>query len=156
MTGDYTKIPISDRYILSKLNTNIVLYHKLAKYDNINNLFVSDSMILLYENTAGNVGHWVALVRQGEKISYFDSYVRPPDPYEYLKGKYPDLTRLLVSSPYIVEYNDIKYQAPNMATCGRYAIARVLSKKMPLSKFQSFLMRFQNPDDIVTALTYMI
>ena len=45
-----TKLPTTDDYILSKIKTNIIQYHQLSNYKNIDDMFINDSAIILYEN----------------------------------------------------------------------------------------------------------
>lgn len=151
-----TKLPVSDKYILSKIKTKVVTYEQLGKYTNIDDLFVDDSFIILYQNTAGDIGHWCCVVRRGDTLSYFDSYGRFPDPYKYLKGKKPYLSRLLYVSPYYLEYSDHDYQSSNTATCGHFCIVRILFKYRPLEEFEKFMAQFNNDDEVVTAISYML
>jgi hypothetical protein len=149
-------MPTSDKYILSKINTNVVIYSDLKKYKRINDLFINDSFIILYENTAGQIGHWVCVIRRGHLLSYFDSYGKLPDPPEYLKGEYPYLSQLLYSSPYNLEYNEYDYQRAGVSTCGHHVIVRILFKYRPLEEYQHFLSQFKNDDEVVTAISHMI
>lgn len=149
-------LPTSDKYILSKIKTNIIIYPELRRYRNIDDLFVDDSFIVLYENTAGNIGHWVCVIRRKKILSYFDSYGRLPDPPEYLKGEYPHLSRLLYNSPYNLEYNEYDYQRAGVSTCGHHVIVRVLFKYRPLQEYQKFMSQFKDDDEVVTAISHMI
>jgi len=151
-----TKLPTSDEYILNKIKTNIVTYSELKNVNNIDDVFINDSCIILYEKTAGDVGHWCCMVKRNNLISYFDSYGREPDPYIYLRGQYPYLSKLLYKSPYNLEYNEYDYQSKNVSTCGHHCIVRILFKYKPLKKYQDFMNQFKNDDDVVTAISTMI
>lgn len=149
--------PTSDKYILSKINTNIVPYSKLKNYKHIDELLKNDSVIILYE--LAEVGHWVCIVRRKKTLSYFDSYGREPDPDSYMEkmGCYPHLSRILCNSTkYILEYNEYNYQRKNVATCGHHAIVRILFKNEPLEKYQHFMAQFTNDDEVVTAISEML
>lgn len=148
-----TYVPTTDKYILSKINTNIVTYEELRKYKNINDLFKNDSAIILYTNPTSRIGHWVCLVRRNNIISYFDSYGKLPDDKRYLKGRYPYLSRLLLNSKYILEYNEYNYQKNGVSTCGHHCIVRVLFKYKPLKAYQKFMSGFKNDDEVVTAIS---
>jgi hypothetical protein len=148
-----TRMPTSDKYILSKIKTNIIANSDLELVDDIDELFENDSFIVLYENTAGDVGHWVAVVRRGDTLSYFDSYGRKPDFPKYIGNKYPHLSRLLYNSRYNLEYNEKNLQEKNRATCGHHAIVRILFKNEPLADYHKFMEKFDNDDEIVTAIS---
>jgi len=153
---ELVKKPTSDKYILSKIRTNIIVYGNLRKYKKIDDIFVNDSAIILYENTAGNIGHWTCLVKRYNTISYFDSYGKIPDHPRYLKGKYPYLTRLLYDSPYKLEYNEFNYQRAGVATCGHHCIVRILFKNNSLEEYQNFMSKFKNDDEVVTAISTLL
>lgn len=151
-----TYVPTSDDYILSKIKTRIVVYKDLRKYASIDDIFINNSFIILYENTAGDIGHWVCVVRRDGTLSYFDSYGKMPDPPEYLRGTYPYLSKLLLESKYKLEYSEHNYQKKGVSTCGHHVIVRILFKNKPLANYQKFMDQFKNDDEVVTAISEMI
>lgn len=148
--------PISDRYILSKLNTNVVLYDDLKNYNNIDDALINNSLIILYSNYPSPVGHWCCVVKRGRTLSYFDSFGRKPDNKKKLNGSYPYLSALLLNSNYDLEYNEYDFQSKETSTCGHHCIVRILFKNNSLEEYQKFMSQFNNDDEVVTAISQMI
>jgi hypothetical protein len=152
--------PISDIDILKTIRTRIIKYSQLKIFRHIDDIFINGSFVILIENPSSNVGHWVCVVKRGVGknaiISYFDSYGRKPDPPLYLGCGIPYLTRLLLNSGYVVEYNKHNYQGRGTSTCGRHCIVRIIMKDKPLSDYRQFMNMFKNDDKLVTAITSMI
>ena len=149
--------PISNQYILSKINTNIIGYSMLKNIVNIDDILYNDTCIILYETTNNDkVGHWVCLCKRNNTLSFFDSYGRIPDDIKY-NVQEPYLSLLLYNSPYNLEYSEHNYQLQkNSATCGYHCIVRILFKNKSLAYYQKFMSQFNNQDDLVIAITNMI
>jgi hypothetical protein len=126
--------------------------------------------ILLYESKRG-YGHWIAVIKMGEDlVEVFDSYgiFKPDEELDNInvtfkrqsKQDYPYLRRLLYDSGYRVEYNNYPLQSedPEVATCGRYAVTRILLRDLALKEYVASLrgVKGMSPDDVVTYLTNMI
>jgi len=150
------RIPTSDKFLLSKADTEVFLYSELKNIQDIDELLLRGSAIILYEKTRGDIGHWVCLTKRNNTIEYFDSYGRPPDPIKYLHGKRPYLSKLLFYSDYDLEYNEHNYQKAGMSTCGRHCIIRVLLKDEPLENYNKIMMAHGDPDELVTILSDII
>lgn len=146
------KVPTSDKFLLKKANTKIFVYSELKKFSRIDELLGKGSAIILYENTKGDIGHWVCLTKRNNTVEYFNSYGRPPDPFRYMHGKIPYLSKLLYYSPYDLEYNEHDYQKAGMSTCGRHCIIRVLLKDEPLESYNKIMRAYNDTDDFVTIL----
>ena len=159
--------PLSGSDILKFLKgrTNIVLYSDLINAESIDELlYPYGSCVILYEEIP-SVGHWVAITKNGDAIEFFDSYGGYPDDmlvkYDkdirlQLNEDYPYLSQLMLDSPYELHYNQYKLQGKggNIATCGRWAMARILYKDTPLDVFvKKFLNKKKKPDQIVLELT---
>ncbi len=96
-----------------------------------------------------------------------DSYGDKPDEiFKYIpkkiRQKYnftgkPYLSKLLINSPYKIEYNEIQGQkdGEGIATCGRHCIFRILLKDLPLETYQAIMQMFDG-DELVTKLTNLI
>lgn len=147
-----THLPTSDKYILSKIKTNIIVYSKLKNYKNIDDIFINNSCIILY-NEKRLIGHWVAIIKRQNTISYFDSYGRIPDHPYYEGTEFPYLSMLLLKCKYILEYNECNLQKSNTSTCGHHCIVRILFKDKPLSEYHNFMKKFKNDDDLVTFIS---
>ncbi len=126
--------------------------------------------ILLYESKKG-YGHWIAVIkRKPDLVEVFDSYgtFKPDEELDNInvsfkrqsKQDYPYLRRLLYDSGYRVEYNNYPLQSedPEVATCGRYAVTRILLRDLSLKEYVASLrgIKGMSPDDVVTYLTNSI
>jgi hypothetical protein len=149
--------PLGDNEIKKYLPTVPVMkYSKLSNYKTIEELLPENKTycILLYE-WSPNVGHWVALLRYNDQYEYFDSYGNKlDDPLNWvdlgirkeLDQNIPYLTNLLKGKKILV--NKIKYQKedPEIATCGRWCIFRILSNKnedLNLKEFHTFFKKIK-------------
>lgn len=72
----------------------------------------------------------------------------------------PYLSRLMIESGYPLSYNEFRLQgsAPDIRTCGRHCLARILFRDMPLEEYVVELRQCAKkmnttPDGIVTILT---
>ena len=150
--------PISDNDILKVLDTNVIKYSNLQYVKKIDDILRNDSLVILIESNNSPVGHWVCIVKHNNTLSYFDSYGRPPDPDIYLDGGNTDpyLSKLLLDSPYDLEYNEYDYQARGVSTCGRHCIVRIIMKDKSLEDYNEFMRSFKDDDALVSAITMMI
>lgn len=152
-------IPMGDLDIKKYIqDANIVIYHDLIKYKNIDAVFNNnDHVFLLYGVASKNNGHWCVLIKDKKYIYYFDSYGGDVDnPLKYVKNEnkrkimnqnYCYLKKLLIDSPYTIYYNNIKFQNNNTSTCGRYCVFFVLlfrKYKINLQQFEKFLKILKN------------
>jgi len=150
--------PIADTDILKVIDTNVLRYSKLKNVNNIDDILKNDSVVILIENDKSDVGHWVCIVKRNNTLSFFDSYGRPPDPDMYLDGAhtYPYLSKLLLDSPYELEYSEYDYQKSGVSTCGRHVIVRIIMKDKSLEDYHKFMTSFKNDDALVSTITMMI
>lgn len=150
-------LPTSNEYILSKIKTRIINYNDLKYFNNIDDVFINNSFIIFYPNKHSNVGHWCCCIKRNNTISYFDSYGLPPTD-RYLNGGFPYLSKLLLKSPYTLEYSEVDYQLKKsgVSSCGHHCIVRILFKDRPLEEYQNFMDTFDNDDEVVTAISLML
>lgn len=165
---------ISGSDIMKLLNgrTRIIKYSELSKITNINKLlFGYDSCVILILSKE-NYGHWVCLTRRGNILEFFDSYGYFIDDPIYFKNNnkyfrkinnqdYPHLTYLLLkaSDEYKISYNEIQFQkmSPDISTCGRHVVCRIMYRKLDLYSYYNFLKSFNRDfDEIVTLITHKI
>lgn len=144
---------------------DIVPYHTLGNYKDIDELMGEfKSVILLYE-TRENFGHYVALFINGNNdLEFFDSYGFSPDQelkyatYNRING-IPFLTNLLKNYNKKVIINNERLQVfhKDINTCGRWTSLRILMKNMALRDFINLFTknRHYNGDFWVSALTYL-
>lgn len=163
------KYALSDADIRKLLGDDIAIhnYPELERMSSVDDLFDSKGRaILLYPNSSPTSGHWVALIRRPKRIEFFDPYGEAPDhqnddlPTAYLKTldvDRPHLTRLLRASGLPVFFNRHGFQkeSPNVATCGRHAVVRLMYSPYSLAEYKRVLdSAGMAPDDFVSGLTY--
>lgn len=170
LLNEYKNIGLSDDQLLKLINgkANIVLYGEIENFKNIDDLlYPYDACIILYvfQDKPNIFGHWCLIHKRKKEIEYFDSYGKEIDyPLSEIKDvinknnnqDYKHLSKLLIESPYRIQYNDHKFQElnPNIKTCGRYVALRLLLKDLSLKKFEKIFSN--NPDDLATFLTSWI
>jgi hypothetical protein len=163
---------LSDKDIQDILepDTKVFQYSDLKQVKNINDIFDKEGRCIMLYTTGPSYGHWINMIKRGNKrIDYFDSYGKAPDAFIdelYIEGQtkpQPLLTELLRNSKIPVYYNTYDFQSKkgNVATCGRWAVARLANYKMSLQKFYDMVMKqvekeggSYNPDKYVVELTY--
>tara|TARA_R110002153_G_scaffold97971_1_gene232921 strand:- start:9152 stop:9667 length:516 start_codon:yes stop_codon:yes gene_type:complete len=123
---------------IKKADDNVIKYGDLSNYDTIEDLLPKkkDYKIMLIE-TQPSVGHWVAILRDGDHYEYFDSYGVNPTSHlksisSYMKSmlgmKPNDINKLLSKIPKSnFKYNKMKLQKmeDGINTCGRWVITRI-------------------------------
>ncbi len=159
----------NDVKALLKGYTKIVPYSDLHKYKSINQLLKPyDSAVILYESEP-NFGHWVSLIKRKKSIEFFDPYgFFPDDELKWIKpliriqnnADHTYLINLLLTSKIPIEYNNHALQGenPNIQTCGRWSVIRILFKNWNIDKFSQILNSDHNltGDQIVTQVTNFI
>ena len=147
-----------------KGRTKVVIYQDLHKYHSLKQLLRPyGSVCLLYE-TKPNYGHWVGVIDRGSSVEVFDSYgkyrvdgeLKIIDPqFRQQSGQnFAYLSKLLYEDGRPIEYNDtpVQSQNPQIATCGRHVLTRILMKDMPVGQYTKLLKK-GNPDKIVTEVS---
>lgn len=168
--------PLSDDDIKKYFpDAKILSYDKLKNYKTIKKLLPKkiDYCFILYQQQK-NVGHWIALIRYGDNIEYYDSYGnRIDEPLTWndeitnveLGQDKPYLTNLLKNSKFNITHNTNKYQKSNskIATCGRHCALRILAllKGYNLDDYHKLLLNSSktkkiNYDRIVSDLINII
>lgn len=161
--------PLGDDDIRKLLGNDI----KILNYPQLKDLSSADEMfdakgrcILLFPNASPTSGHWTCLINKPDHIEFFDSYGDAPDTeqkdmsggrLQQLDIDRPDLTELLRASGKPVFYNHHAFQSssPNVATCGRHCVARLLYAPYSLDKYGAIIKKSKmTPDDFVSGLTY--
>jgi hypothetical protein len=150
--------------------TNIIEYKTLYNINQLDDLFINDSCVLLYRSSP-DTAHWCCLLRNSHGVEFFDPYgelidsqidqvesANPKYANNYYKGD-KQLIKLLIDSPYNdLSYNEFRLQkeAPSINTCGRHVAVRLLYKHLSLEEYVSHLLeRYpgQSPDQIVLQIT---
>jgi hypothetical protein len=158
------------RHILGQ-NTKIVEFKDLDTFENIYELLPNekDFVIILVESK-DNSGHWVMLIRDGNRIEQFDSYGCPLETelnfissamnrmLGQSKQEFHQLMRTIDEEDELV-YNKSRLQAedPNIATCGRHCCLRGLMHNLgySLEEYLQFLEDHREetglPIDVIVA-----
>ena len=151
-------------------DTHIMTYPELRNYKTIDDIFDPlGRVIMLYPIDAPNNGHWVGMWKQGDRINYFDPYGKPPEePKQWVSSDMNKLmgqgrnllTDMLKQSGYKVYWNTYPYQKmdEDVATCGRWVVARLVCKDMSADKFYKAVMKYGkgSPDGFAVRFTYDI
>lgn len=157
------QIPISGMTIkcITDDKARIIPYSSLGSMSHINELFTThECAIVLYE-LQGNVGHWVAIMRDKPRntIRFYNSYALPPDgEINLFKHKAPFLSRLLANSGYNLDVNVHQHQLfrDHTQTCGRHCGLRCLYSYLTNSEYHMFITgkpKIANIDELVAAMT---
>ncbi len=173
MKAKSSSYALSDQDIrqILKGHTRVVPYPELHKYSSLDELLGTDDSVVLLFETKPYYGHYVSVIKRTKDKIYevFDPYgiYKPDDELKFINEKfrlqsdqdYPYLSRLLVESDpsYQIAYNDhyLQEENPDIATCGRWSIMRILFKDLNVDEF-AHLMESDpvlNPDEVVTEVT---
>jgi hypothetical protein len=168
--------PLGDDDIKRYLpEAKVMRYSSLRNIRDIKQLLPNeiDYAILLYEDSP-NKGHWVAVMRYGDTIEFFDSYGGEPDkPLSWNNShinqklnQEPYLSRLFDKTDMEVVYSPTKFQGDgdDINTCGRHTVFRILNlieKDRPLGEYYKIMNEIKKEtkssyDDIVANLINII
>ena len=152
-----------------KINT--IIYDQMDKVKNIDDLFINDCCLILYNWGMQNntiLGHWCCLRRNkiGNKtiINFFDSYGKFIDDqlYKIPIKHIPNLSKLLykfsIRKNCYVEFNNRHLQKldDKVATCGRWCGLFMKYKDVSIDDFGDIFLAYKKiikPDLLVTLLT---
>jgi hypothetical protein len=163
-----------ERFFGKEASKYILLYSDLSRYKSINQLLPKkkDFKIILIEEKQLQ-GHWIAILRYDQTIEVFNSYGTKPSSELNLLSKHQKealnenvkwLNLLLNKAipKFNVIYNTKRFQKvdPNVNTCGRFVLLRILmflyfnQNLKSFIKFMNFLqLKLQlNGDQIVSSL----
>ena len=135
------KAPMSSDLIDKYLDgqSNIIKLSDTNQMTDIEQVFNGHDHVIILLEWGPQVGHWVALMKNKDKIYYFDSYGRNPFIYvkndEYKRfNQNTHILDLIKNSKYKDNfyYNDEKYQAKeeDVATCGRWCLLSIILNKL--------------------------
>lgn len=145
----------------------ITSYPALEHIHDIGQLFDRHGRaVLFFPQESASVGHWIALIKQGRQIEFFDSYGHYPDTQKpdketqmSLHMDQPLLTKLLEDaehSGYRIIYNKVAMQKSkdDVQTCGRQVVCRLLYSKYPIAQYREMIRKTgMTPDEFVTRET---
>ena len=161
----YKGIALSDADImeLMKGKANIIRYRDLKNYNTIEEVLAPHNVAIILYEWKERYGHWVALIKSGNLIEFFDPYSGIPDTQldnlseEVRRELGQDdklLLKLLIKYDGPVSYNDYQFQEldKGVKDCGRWCVIRAQLKDLPLKDFKDLFMNMYK-DDIATLLT---
>jgi len=149
--------PLSNTDVAERLSipvSDVLTYPELKHFESIDELLPGEYSfrILLLEDKRAS-GHWVCVLRQKNKIYYFNSYGSQGGPDEDLHvvsramrkilGEDSDEFTRLLNGKTLVS-NSIKFQGDDSQTCGRYAVMAAVAccqMRTPFDVFIKWLQR---------------
>ena len=166
--GRIKSYPLSDSDIRKILgdDISIITYPDLGKVESIDEVFDRKGRcIMLYLTEDEQTGHWVCMLKKGNRIDFFDPYGEAPEKAldtvpeeqkERLGEEEPLLTRLFRQSGKQIYYNTYPFQKDkrDVNTCGRHSVVRCLYAPYSLDKYKAVVdSSGMSPDNFVSALT---
>lgn len=156
----------------------IIKYPELRKIDDIlQYLEKYGFVVILFMNGSFNYGHWCCMTvspyskdTDEMSINFFDSYgIAPDSQKDYIDNNFLELSDqdrnylsellLLISDNYNIEYQEKNLQKKKKGnnTCGRWVVCRILTKDIPLNKFQKIMNNGKfTPDQKVVKMTNLL
>jgi len=172
---EYENIALSDTNLLNLVSkkANIILYPSLINYKTIEDVIGPHKATFLLFEAKKHYGHWCLIFQQNEHIiEFFNPYGGyPDDSLEYIDMEYREksnqvhtyLSKLLFNSRYQLTYNEFDFQKhnPNIKTCGRWCVVRLLLRNLDLYQFKKYIDNMKKDlnldgDKLVTLLTMYI
>jgi len=161
---------LTDKDIREALGTNVFLYPDLYKVQHLDELFDDKGrFVLLYLTKSQNQGHWVAMLKKGNTLEYFDSYGgHLPDTERQwlsqsklreLNQDHPRFMELVANSGYKLSYNPYAYQdqTKHNNTCGRHVVARLYLHKLREKQYRNLIKRTGlDPDEFAIRVSYAL
>lgn len=120
--------------------TKIVKFPDLVEYNSIEELlpYPNDYAVIFFideQTPTKNIGHWTCVMRNGARYEFFDSYgLSSKEDLEHIAkekrikfGEQHDYLKELGGGA--LKHNPVDYQSwsPNINTCGRFVIMRILA-----------------------------
>jgi hypothetical protein len=168
----YEDIALSNHDVYNLLGgkVNIVLYPDLHNYNTLDQILGPFGACVLLFEAKPKYGHWVCIFKLNPtEVEFFNPYGGFPDDsllsinkmYRKKSGQEkPLLSELLINSPYRLTYNEFAFQSksPDVRTCGRHCVVRLLKRDLELYKYVEFLNKLcklwkTDYDGVVTYLT---
>jgi hypothetical protein len=151
------------------IDTNIFTYPYLENVRDIEEVFDEEGRaLMLFLTESESSGHWIALLKKGKIIEFFDPYGIGPDEQrkwltedklEELGQDTPLLTNLLRKAKaegYKIIINRHRFQKDkdDINTCGRHALTRLIFKKLSLPQYKAMIDKSKlSPDEFVSLYT---
>ena len=154
---------LSDAEIESHYNIHVVPYHAILQNINLimSNLINGKKLIIRYEFTHQQIGHYVCIFIHNNIINFYDPIAYVPD-YEAKNESINNAITILIESLQSVGYhnynvNRFRHQQMDelINTCGRHCIVRCIFYELNNSQYNIFInsLTHYTPDQTVTLLT---
>ena len=152
---------LSKEDLQSMLNTDVnILDYDILGEMTLDQVLVNGMAIILMhihsdDGSRKPVGHWVALIRQGDHIEHFDSYGLRIDEELHLTHESKHLSNLLHG--HIVKNDNVQLQEfkDDVNTCGRHCVVRCMMKDVDYEHYVQFMKSLKcKPDEAVTLMTF--
>lgn len=150
---------------LAKGKIHVVEYNDIIKSDKLND-YLKDRGIIIYYPSTHSYGHYVALLKNGDKVYFSDSYGGLPDVDQKKFSRVPredlyreqsnTLIKHFLKSKYKIDYNHHVHQAPPpVATCGRHSLMRLLMNELTNEEYHALITNLCKrmnitPDELVS------
>lgn len=160
---------LSNEEILKSLENkaNLISYTDVHKYRTLDTILGKHGACVILYETKKLYGHWCCIFKLDKNsVEFFDPYGLMPDRQlnfinkDYKiesKQDYPYLTKLMIDSPYVLSYNQHRFQEykKGVNSCGRWVVCRLLFRFMKLDDFINLFgkKRKYKPDFYATLLT---
>lgn len=162
--------PMSNVEIIKRLGgrTKVLMYDEFKRYVALEDAMKPWDNLVFLLRTEEDFGHWMAIKRNFNRISFFDSYGDFPDVQKkYVKAKfleksnqkYNKLCELLyeASFKFTIEFSEYKLQrkSNDVATCGQWCCLFIESGLM-VDDFKTYIDSFgdENKDETCVKLFY--
>jgi hypothetical protein len=148
------KQPMSNTLIQKFFNgkANIIALEDITQMTSLDQVFKGNNHVIIFLNTnpTTQIGHWICLFINAQRLFYFDSYGEKPLIYLQVMQKQNidlgnqnlNLLNLIRDSIYknAFYYNTVDYQSEknDVATCGRYTTMICILNIMYLKEGKSF------------------
>lgn len=171
----YEDIALSDKDLLRLVHgkASILLYPNLIHYKSIEDVLGPYKATFLLFCSQPKYGHWCLVFQSDEHtIEFFNPYGGfPDDSLNYIDMEFrkksnqlhTNLSRLLLHSPYQLEYNEFPFQkkSADIKTCGRWCVVRLLNRNLNIYEFKDKIDRLKRKlhldgDQLVTLLTMKV
>jgi hypothetical protein len=149
---------------------NLILYPDIKDIKNIQQLLGKYNRCVILYLTSQNYGHWCCIfLDNNSELHFFDSYGIMPDcelkfidndERTELNQKVPYLSKLIIKSGYITNYNNYKFQKedPNITSCGYHCIMRLCFSDLTDEQYKDLIYSFGSDADktVVKFITPLI
>lgn len=171
----YQDIALSDKEVLKLVDgkANLILYPDLHKYSSLDEILDPYGACILLFEAQPHYGHWCCIFKVNKRlVEFFNPYGGyPDDSLEYIPMHFrmmsnqylPQLSYLMLDSPYELSYNEHKFQqhGSDIKTCGRWCAIRLIYRFLSLEEFEKMIKEMCRKlkvtgDKLVTLLTMHI